>query len=358
VYLAPSWLVFAAAVTVLYAPYLDRLEGVAGPLAYALALAFAVLLGVSVLIHEMSHLLVARGLGLPVRRITLFLLGGVTEVEQEPQTPAREYLVAVAGPAASVLLAGTGAAVAMSLAPGSVVHALAVLVAVTNGLIAAFNLLPGLPLDGGRVLRAGVWQLSGDKHRGTATAAQAGRALAVLLLVGVIGVLPLATGTTPDLANAVIAGLLAAFLWASATAALRAGRLAARVPALGVRQLLRRPLPVPADLPLAEALRRAHAAHARGLVVVDGRGAPRAVVSEAAFTEVPEPRRPWVTVGELARAVDEGLVLPVDLRGQDMVDALRAHPATEYVVVDPGGGLLGVVAASDVARTLGLGSRR
>lgn len=354
VFLSPSWLVFAAAITFLYAPDLERLDGVGRVSSYALALAFAVLLGLSVLAHELSHLLVARGLGLPVRRVTLFLLGGVTEIDEEPQTPAREYLVAVAGPATSLFLAATGTGVGLALPEGSVARAVALLVALSNAAIVVFNLLPGLPLDGGRVLRAGVWRLSGDKHRGTAVAARSGQVLAVLVVLAVLLGVPLVTGAPAGIADAVIAGLLGAFIWASATQSLRAGALASRLPGLTVRSLVRRAVTVPADLPLAEALRRAHEAQAGGVVVVDRQGRPDAVVAEADVSTVPEPRRPWTTVGALARRIEAGLVLTPDLEGEELVRAMREHPASEYVVLDPSGGVLGVVAASDVARRLGL----
>ena len=90
------------------------------------------------------------------------------------------------------------------------------------------------------------------------------------------------------------------------------------------------------------------------MVVLDGRGRPEAVVSEADVTAVPEQRRPWTTVGALARRIEAGLVLSPDLEGEGLVRVLREHPASEYVVLDGAGRLVGVVAASDVARRLGL----
>jgi Zn-dependent protease len=154
VFVAPSWFLFAAFVVLTYGPALAEEQGRAR--AYTAAAAFAVLLLGSVLLHEVGHCLVARAFGLPVRRITVTFLAGLTEITSPPQTPAREYAVAVAGPMVSLLLAGLGFGSLPLLDEGSLVRLLMEILAVTNTAVAVFNLLPGLPLDGGRVLRAAV----------------------------------------------------------------------------------------------------------------------------------------------------------------------------------------------------------
>ena len=123
-----------------------------------------------------------------------------------------------------------------------------------------------------------------------------------------------------------------------------------KLPALHVRGLTRRAIPVFADLPLAEAIRRAADAGARGLVVVDHEGRPTALVSEAAVRATPEQRRPWVQVGEFARTIEPGLVLSAELSGEGLMRALQSAPATEYLVVEPGGEVFGVLATKDVER--------
>src|SRR5262249_46641006 len=156
---------------------------VPGTLRYVVAAAFVVLLYASVLVHELSHSVVARGFGLPVRRILLYPLGGFSEIEREPPTPGREFLVSAAGPAVSLALAAGGYALYRGGNPHGVLRVLLFQLIVANVLVGIFNLLPGLPLDGGRMLRAGVWKLTGRPGQATVVAAWAGRVLAVAVLV-------------------------------------------------------------------------------------------------------------------------------------------------------------------------------
>jgi Zn-dependent protease/CBS domain-containing protein len=349
VYVARSWFVVAAVITYWFAePVANRVPGI-GNFAYLVAFAFAVLLYLSVLVHELSHSVVALRLGLPVRRIVLHLLGGVSEIEREAPTPGREFLVAFAGPAVSVLLGGLGLVLTLVLDSGTVLQTLAFELTIANFLVGVFNLLPGLPLDGGRVLAAGVWKLTGRRSTGTVVAAWGGRVLAAAL---VIGSLALAATGGRSMVSVVWALLVASFLWFGASQALVAAQIRQRVPDLNARTLARRAIPVPADLPLAEAMRRLELAGAAALVVVDGEGSPTGLVSEAAVRATPERRRPWVPVGDLARRLEAGLRIGVDASGEELVSAIQQAPATEYLVEDEGGLVYGVLATADVERAV------
>ena len=347
VLVSPSWLLFAAFVVISYGPALREDFGTTR--AYLGAGAFALLLLLSVLLHEIGHCAVARAFGLPVRSITITFLAGLTEITEPPQTPAREYAVAVVGPMVSLLLAALGLASVQLFEPGSLPFLLAAVVAVSNGLVAGFNLLPGLPLDGGRVLRAAVWKITGDQAKATRTAAWSGRLVA---LVGVpallLGVLPLIGLSEPSLTTVLFSALVAAFIYAGATASLRRGEYLERLPRASVAALARPALEVTAGLPLAEAVRRAQEAGLHALVVVDSSGRLQAVVSEAAVLATPEERRPWVTVDAVARRVEDGLVLSPTLTGEQLLTVMRATPSSEYVVVDPPGPVR-VLVTADVA---------
>ncbi|MDP9416612.1 MAG: M50 family metallopeptidase, partial [Actinomycetota bacterium] len=195
IFVTPTWLLVAVAITLSFAPSEQRLPGL-GDWRYAVSFAFAVLLYLSVLVHELSHSLTALALGLRVRRITLHLLGGASEIAQEPRTPGAEFLIAFAGPAVSLVLAGVGYVAAQALDPAAVAGFLVLLLAGANLLLGIFNLLPALPLDGGRLLAAGVWKLAGRRLTGVLIAAAAGRVLAVLLLA--LPLLGLLRGGRPD----------------------------------------------------------------------------------------------------------------------------------------------------------------
>lgn len=157
-------------------------------LAYGAAAVMALLLFASVLLHELGHSLVARSQGIKVNSITLFLFGGVASIEQESKTPGQAFQVAIAGPAVSILLFGSLAALLLVVPDHT--HPLNVMagnLAVVNLFLALFNLLPGLPLDGGQILKAAVWKATGSRFKGVHWAAKAGKALGwVAILFGLL----------------------------------------------------------------------------------------------------------------------------------------------------------------------------
>jgi Zn-dependent protease len=350
VMVSPSWLLFAGFIVLSYGPALTDRFGTTR--AYVGAASFALLLLLSVLLHEIGHCVVARAFGLPVRSITVTFLAGLTEITEPPQTPAREYAVAVVGPMISLLLAGIGLASVQLFEPGSLPFLLAAIVAISNGLVAGFNLLPGLPLDGGRVLRAAVWKLTGDPDRSTRIAAWSGRVVGLVVVpVLLLGVLPALGVTKASLVTVVFTALIATFIYVGASASLQRARFVARLPGASVARLARPAIEVHADVPLAEAVRRAHEVGARAMVVTDSAGRLQAVVSEAAVLATPEERRPWVTVATVSRRVDEGLLLDPALEGEELLAVMRAMPATEYVVRDPAGQVR-VLVTADVAEAV------
>jgi len=349
VLLMPSWFVFAAYL-VLSGQSLLR-DQVGSSLAYAAATAFVVLLLASVVLHEIGHCLVARAFGLPVRSITVTLLAGLTEITEPPQTPAREYAVAVSGPMVSLLLAGVGVASVGLFDPGSLPRLLCEGVAVTNGSLAALNLLPGLPLDGGRVLRSILWQLGKDQERATRASARSGMVIALVVIpVVLVGVLPALGVGSRGVSTILLSALVGAFIYAGAAANLRRSKLVSKLPGVSVESLARPALAVAATLPLAQAVRLAHEQGARALVVVDGNGRLEGIVSESWVRQVPEERRPWVVVADGARRVEPGLMLDPTLVGEDLLTAMRSMPASEYVVPGP---LPRVLVSADVAAAMG-----
>ncbi|WP_398325267.1 site-2 protease family protein [Vulcanococcus sp.] len=186
----PSWFVILGLATVAFQQqYSQQLSGSGSSLElWGLGLLTAVLLFVSVLLHELGHSLVALQQGVQVRSITLFLLGGVASVERECPTALGSLMVAAAGPLVSLILA------ALLLGAGhSAAHASPLLGAMVNELgglnlvLALFNLLPGLPLDGGLILKALVWQFSGSQRKGTQVATATGRFLSLAAIgLGVV----------------------------------------------------------------------------------------------------------------------------------------------------------------------------
>jgi Zn-dependent protease/CBS domain-containing protein len=345
VYISPYWFVIAGVFILIYAN--DLAATLQGATRFIVAAAFVILLYVSVLIHELSHCVVARGYGLPVRRILLYPLGGFSEIEREPPTPGREFLVSAAGPALSLVLAGAGYGLMRVVPPDTIAGTLVSQLRWANLVVGIFNLLPGLPLDGGRMLRAVIWKLTGRPSASTIAAAWAGRVLAVALFV-IPFVAGRVNGSGGDLVTVVWLAVIAAFMWTGAGQAIKATRFRARLPALQARRLARKVVNVAASTPLAEAIRRAEEGQARAVVVVDHEDKPIAIVNETAVMATPPQRRPWIETGSLARTLEPDLVLSADLSGLALLDAIRRAPATEYLLVEPSGQVYGVLATRDV----------
>ncbi|MGW0083300.1 site-2 protease family protein [Streptomyces sp. NPDC003393] len=358
VYVGPSWFLVAALITWVFGGQLDRVLPELGAARYLVSLFFAVAFYGSVLVHELAHTLAAIRFKLPVRRIHLQFFGGVSEIEKEAETPGREFVLAFVGPLLSLVLAGVFYLALQPVERGTVLGVLLAALMVSNLIVAAFNLLPGLPLDGGRMLRAVVWKITGRPMSGTVAAAWIGRLLAVAVLIG----LPLLTqsgalGSSAEdsvgmdtVTDALLAAIIAAIIWTGAGNSLRMARLREHLPELRARALTRRAVPVETNTSLAEALRRANTAGARALVVVDGHGEPLSLVRESAIVGVPEHRRPWVYASELAQDLTEGMRVSAELAGEELLDVLRATPATEYLVVEETGEIYGVLSAADVER--------
>jgi Zn-dependent protease/CBS domain-containing protein len=355
IYVTPSWFVIAALITWIFGGRLSDVLPDLGASRYLVSFSFAVAFYASVLVHELAHTVVALRYELPVRRIQLHFFGGVSEIEREAPTPAREFWLAFVGPLLSLLLGGVFYLALDAVESDTVPGVLLAGLMVSNLVVAAFNLLPGLPLDGGRMLRAVVWALTGRPMAGTVAAAWVGRGLALLVLFG----LPLVSAaqnpgqsTGDSLIDGVLAAVLAVIIWNGATAGVRNARLREVLPGITVKDLARRSIDVPSDTPLGEALRRAREARAGAIVVVDGRGDPIGLVKEAAVSAVPEHRRPWVAVGAAARDQEPGLRLDLALSGEDLLNALRRTPSSEYLIVRPDGTPYGVLALADLERRL------
>ncbi|MGH3446108.1 MAG: M50 family metallopeptidase [Nocardioidaceae bacterium] len=343
---AHSWFLIVALLAILMAPALQSRQPSLGALAYLAGVAFAVLLYASVLLHEISHALAARGFGMHVSSINLHFLGGATEIEGEASTPWREFVIAVVGPLTSLAVGALGWWLQGWFENGLLWFVIAAL-ALANLVVGALNLVPGLPLDGGRVLQAAVWAVSSRRSLGVIVAAWGGRIAAVAAVLTPVLLLP-ALDRQPDIFDYLFGFMIAAFLWSGATQSLAMTKFRDKLPLLQGRRLARAAIGVPADLPLAEAIRRAQEANAGSLVVVTSDGRPSGIVNEEAVRSTPTERQPWLPCGDLARRLEDGLMLSADLTGEHLLRAMQHTPATEYVLLEPNGSIFGVLVAKDV----------
>src|SRR5580700_8705223 len=187
IYLHVSWFIIFALITLSLAKQFTSLHpGWTQTQHYALGIITSVLFFASVVFHELSHSFVALRYQIPVKSITLFVFGGLAGIGREPDNARQEFNIAIAGPLSSLFLAGCFWLVAHYFPGDNMVVAAAKWLWEINLLLALFNLLPGFPLDGGRILRGIVWGITGDFTKSTRVAANAGRVLAYLMIfVGV-----------------------------------------------------------------------------------------------------------------------------------------------------------------------------
>ncbi len=266
----PSIVLMGVVLVVLFAPRFDDRSD-ANP--YALAATFVVALYVSVFIHELAHVFSARQFGMRVQSVTLHLLGGETMIEGESRTPLQELWISISGPLTSL---GIGvSALSLSRSMDGTTSDILWSIGYVNILVAIFNMLPGLPLDGGRVFRAIIWQVTGNEATGVRIAAWIGRAAAV----GVVVFALVGRGEGERVGvNLAIALLVAYFLWQGASDALRHAGRSSRINQLVARTLADTSTPpagapaLAADLHGANLLRAmaAHPADVYALTEADG----------------------------------------------------------------------------------------
>lgn len=350
--LQPGVLVIVAIVLFLLGPSIQRARPSLGLLAYAVAAAFAVLLLVSVLLHELAHAGVARRFGIEVHEISLTLIGGHTELARTG-TAGSTALIAVVGPLTNAAIALVGWGALKAVPTGGVLALLVLVTASANGFVALINLLPGLPLDGGRLLEAAVWRVTGRRRTGMLAAAWAGRVIAVAVVLVVV-VVPYLGGASPDLVTVVWGALLGALLWTGAGPFIRSAaheravddlvlwHLAVRAPALAGSAML-------ADL---------DATGAATAVLVDDDGAPVGYVEPSAAAAVPAEQRATTPLLAVAVrlppgvSVAGGLVGPAAVRA--VVEGARLSPV--LVVLGPSGSVYGLLNYLDVVSALRRGS--
>jgi Zn-dependent protease len=189
-FINPSWFFVLALVTWSYGSGLTEFPELTGVMPWFLGLVTALLLFSSVLAHELGHSFVAISQGIPVKSITLFIFGGLATLEKESATPLQAFSVAIAGPVVSLLLFGLFTVVASTTPLTTPLQAIISLVAYINLVLAAFNMIPGLPLDGGNVLKAIVWKVTGNPNRGVIIAGRVGQVFGwMAIAVGILSII-------------------------------------------------------------------------------------------------------------------------------------------------------------------------
>ena len=323
----------------------SELGGLSGAAYLAMGLVTALLFFVSVLLHELGHALQARREGIPTRGITLWMLGGAARSGGPFRSAGEEARVALAGPAVSAVLGaalvGAGQIGGLPAAIGTVLEWLGW----TNLLLLAFNMIPALPLDGGRVLRAVLWRFSGNLLRATRIAAGVSQVLAVALMC---------FGAVSLVASASFGGLWLAligwFVFSAATA--ERGGAEAQVALAGVpvaKLMTPDPITVPATVSAWELLRLSRQTGHSVYPVIDEHGDAVGLIATRQAERLPAHRRDWVTVRDLLAAGPHPLAFDAETEALAAVPALLGNPLHRAAVLRAGR-LVGLLALSDVSR--------
>ncbi len=321
-----------------------RLPGL-DPLAYwANGLLAALLLFVSVLVHELAHSLIAVRNGLAVRGITLHVLGGVSRFAAEPPSPAAELSIAAAGPLASFAIAAALWAVQPTEMLGATwAGAIVTYLALVNVAIGLFNLIPGFPLDGGRIVRAVAWRWTGDFSRATAIATAAGRTVALALIV---------LGIMQTIAGALVNGLWLAFIGvflhraASMSPSSSEGTALASLTVADV--MTRDVVTVPATATLADVVDEFWTRHLTSFPVVEG-STVRGVVSVHDVGAVPATRWAHTCVAHAMRPLTDSVTIAPTAPAAEALHKATGNGLGRLVVLD-GSRLVGYLSIKDLTR--------
>jgi Zn-dependent protease len=343
----PSWLLLAGWLTFVYAGVFGRWQPELGAARFGIALLFPLLLGASVLLHELGHAAAGAACGLRVRSIELGGLGGQTQFWQSSRKPGHAFLIAGAGPAVSASSGAASGLAAAMIGSGGIGHFLLSQVAIANVLLAIFNLLPGLPLDGGWMLRALVWGASRDEAVAGVVAAWAGIGIAGALVVVPLSWLVLA-GYSPGLFILALLVLIAGPVGLGAWSSLGEAKQDRRIARVTAGMLARSTVTVYPGLSASEAWRTLTARGAHSAVVVDAYGGAVALVSGEHLERAVAGGWDGVAVWQLASPLRPEQILSADTPGPEILDRIRDRGDIEqFVLLDAPAGFM-VLLASDI----------
>jgi Zn-dependent protease/CBS domain-containing protein len=298
----------------------------------------------SIIFHEFAHALVARRYHLPISRITLFIFGGVAEMDDEPRTAAAEFWMAIAGPIASFLLAAVFLLLLGSFGADHPVGAIIGYLAFINFILAAFNLLPAFPLDGGRMLRAAVWWFTEDFQKATRIAAATGSVLAVVLIG--LGVLNIIGGA---FVQGIWQMLIGFFVYSAANASRAHAELRGSLHGVPVSRIMRHDLvTVPADTPVQTLVDDYFYRHFyKVFPVVDAAGHPVGVIGLKDVGHVNRDEWRQARTADIMKPLSEDNTVSSNAPAYKVLQMMQRRQNSRLLVVD-GQTLKGMVTMRDI----------
>ncbi len=299
------------------------------------------------LAHEFAHSLYAKAHGIPVKSITLFIFGGVSNIQNEPQTPGVEFWMALVGPLASLAIGVVSWLVALAFAGAPVLFALFEYLAVANLLLGVFNLIPGFPLDGGRVLLAILWKITGSLRMATRWAVRVGQFIAFLFILW--GLFQIFTGSW---LNGIWIAFIGWFMLSAAQSASKQAQLEAIFRGVSVGQVMAPPPPpVPANMSLRELVGAYLLPHGQRLALVAQGGQFAGLITLADVRHVPQAEWDTTSVGQVMIPLGKLHVAQPQQRITDVLP-LMAQSDVNQAPVMRNGQLVGLLSRDAIVRYL------
>jgi len=348
-----SWFLVLGLVTLDYGGFLAaNFSDLGAGLPWILGLVTALLLFASVLAHELGHSFVALSQGIEVKSITLFLFGGLASLERESKTPAEAFWVAIAGPLVSIGLFGLLTGISLVAGFTGPLAAMVGLLAYINLVLALFNLIPGLPLDGGNILKSIVWKITNNPYKGIIFASRVGQAFGWLAIA--TGFLPIFFNASPNIWNIII-GL---FLLQNAGRSAQYGNVQKVLDDLTAADAVTPDSPIVSateELSVREFVNQ----HVIGknnewnrFLLTDEEGQLLGAIFVSDFNAIPTSQWPQVTVKELIKPVESLTTVPEKTSLLKVAMLLEQKQVMELTVVRDNGSLVGLIERDSIRRIL------
>jgi Zn-dependent protease/CBS domain-containing protein len=350
-YVHPSWFLVLGLVTWSYSSGLAaQFPQLGGGLPLVLGLMTALLLFGSVVAHELGHSFVAIRQGIDVKSITLFIFGGLASLEKESPTPGAAFWVAIAGPIVSLMLFATATTLGFATAASGLLAAILGLLASVNLTLALFNLIPGLPLDGGNILKAIVWKITGKSYKGVVVASRIGQ---------IFGWLAIASGLIPLLLFGSFANfwnlLIGFFLLQNAGNAAQFARVQEKLTGLTAADVVTNDSPiVKANLSLREFAdqRLLNAQEYRRFLVTDEQGQLLGAISVDDLRTIPNTLWAETQVIKVMKQIEQSTTVQSDQPLLEVVRLLETQKLSALTVIRENGLLVGILEKAAIINLL------
>ncbi|HCM94981.1 MAG TPA: site-2 protease family protein [Glutamicibacter sp.] len=350
VYLSSSWFIITAVITFSVGMQLAR-GGVIPPLnAYLMGLSCAVAIAVAVLIHEVAHAMTARAFKWPDAHIVLTLMGGHTQFGSFKAKPGASLWVALSGPLSNFVLAGLGWLVMENIQLGVYPNLLLDFFVYANLLLGAFNALPGLPLDGGRLVESIVWKATGSQFKGTIASCWVGRVIAVGIVFYFV-LLPFLRGQQPQIITVVVGIMVAMFMWQATTQLIGHSKMMLNLPTVIASDLMSPASAMVSHAMVSDVLSR-KAARGGEIILVDPKGMPVGVIDAQALAKVDPRQGGNVPALAVSRALGQGAVVAEESDGRALIDYLASVESAEYAVISASGHVVGLLHQREIIKAV------